>query len=317
MEIRADTNVTRNARRREATSNKDTTNMPETLTFHRQPPGLVPLYAKALSRKKVTSGEVGLPDITAELLGVSTANKALARYESVCERSAASHLPVTWPHVLAFPLHMSLLTHSHFPLPLLGLVHLRNTITQHRAIGRGEVLDLRVRLGAQERTAKGLEFDLITEAYASGTLVWEESSVTLYRMATDEKSAGDTKSAPPELDRYPHTLTINAPEPTGRRYAEVSGDRNPIHMHALSARLFGFPRAIAHGMWTKARSLAELEQQGSWRSGPMRVSCQFKKPLLLPGTAQLNWQTGETGWDFQVLTAKGDAPHLSGRIDWL
>ncbi len=90
-------------------------------------------------------------------------------------------------------------------------------------------------------------------------------------------------------------------------------------MHALSARAFGFPRAIAHGMWSKARALALLENQKGWKDGPVRASCQFKKPpLLLPGNAMLNWQTGKDGWDFQLLNAKGDAPpHLTGRIDWL
>lgn len=316
MEIRADTYVTQIAYHCEPL-NKEINDMPETLTYHRQPPSLLPLYTRALSRKKTGSGEIVLPDMAAELLGISTATKALTKYEGVCGFAPGRQLPATWPHVLAFPLHLSLLTNPRFPLPLLGLVHLRNTITQHRAIARGEVLDLRVRLGAPERTTKGLEFDLITEAYAAGTLVWEESSVTLYRMAQPPHSAGEKKSVQPDLARYPNTLTINAPEPTGRRYAAVSGDRNPIHMHALSARLFGFPRAIAHGMWSKARAIALLEQQEGWRSGPMRVSCQFKKPLLLPGTAQLNWQSGDTGWDFQLLNAKGDAPHLTGRIDWL
>ena len=88
-------------------------------------------------------------------------------------------------------------------------------------------------------------------------------------------------------------------------------------MHALSAKAFGFPRAIAHGMWTKAHALALLEQQEGWQASALSISCQFKKPLLLPGTAQLNWNTGETGWDYQVLNAKGDAPHLTGRVDWL
>lgn len=291
--------------------------MPDTQTFHRQPPGLLPLYARAVSRKRVPTGDVALPDISAELLGVSTASDALARYQTVCGFSPASQVPATWPHVLAFPLQLSLLTNQRFPLPLLGLVHIRNTITQHRPIGHGEILDLHVRLGAQERTAKGLEFDLVTEAYAAGTLVWEESSVTLFRMPSPGNGANATKSAPRDLDHYPNTLTIDAPEPTGRRYAGVSGDRNPIHMHALSARLFGFPKAIAHGMWSKAKALAVLEQQDDWRPGPMRVSCQFKKPLLLPGTAQLNWRGDESGLDIQLLNAKGDAPHLSGRIDWL
>ncbi len=171
-------------------------------------------------------------------------------------------------------------------------------------------------LGNTVKSNRGVEFDLITEARSAGRLVWEEASTTLFRQP-DSESKPSGKKAPPQLERYPNTENLKAPESIGRQYARVSGDTNPIHMHALSARAFGFPRAIAHGMWTKAHALALLERQEGWKGGALSVSCQFKKPLLLPGTPQLNWQTGEKGWDYQVLNAKGDAPHLTGRIDWL
>lgn len=291
--------------------------MPETLVYHKSPPSLLPLYGKALLAKQTQSGgDITIPELSASLLGVSTGGDNLKRYQKVCGFAPHTHLPLTWPHVLAFPLHLKLLTEKHFPLPLLGLVHLRNTITQHRPIGAGENLDISVRLGNSVKSSRGVEFDLITEARSAGKLVWEEASTTLFRQPQDdEKSSG--RKAPPELERYPNTLSLKAEESIGRQYARVSGDSNPIHMHALSAKVFGFPQAIAHGMWTKAHALALLEQQEGWRPGALRVSCQFKKPLFLPGTAQLNWQAGGNGWDYQVLNAKGDAPHLSGRIDWL
>ncbi len=291
--------------------------MPETLVYHKSPPSLLPLYGKALLAKQTQSGgDITIPELSASLLGVSTGGDNLKRYQKVCGFTPHTHLPLTWPHVLAFPLHLKLLTEKHFPLPLLGLVHLRNTITQHRPIGAGENLDISVRLGNSVKSSRGVEFDLITEARSAGKLVWEEASTTLFRQPQDdEKSSG--RKAPPELERYPNTLSLKAEESIGRQYARVSGDSNPIHMHALSAKVFGFPQAIAHGMWTKAHALALLEQQEGWRPGALRVSCQFKKPLFLPGTAQLNWQAGGNGWDYQVLNAKGDAPHLSGRIDWL
>ena len=291
--------------------------MPETLVYHNTPPALLPMYGRTLlPKQKQTGGDIRIPNLSASLLGVSTAGKNLKRYQQICGFAAHGHLPVTWPHVLTFPLHLKLLTDKRFPLPLLGLVHLRNTITQHRPIGTGENLDLRVSLGNTERSGRGVEFDLITEARSAGRLVWEEASTTLFRQP-DNESKSPGKKAPPALTRYSNTENLKAPESIGRQYARVSGDSNPIHMHALSARLFGFPRAIAHGMWTKAHALALLEQQEGWKNGAMRVGCQFKKPLFLPGTAQLNWQTGEQGWDYQVLNAKGDAPHLTGRIDWL
>ena len=290
--------------------------MSEPLIYHSAPPSLLPLFGRALLPKQQKAGEnTRIPDLQAELVGISTNTKALPQYLQVCGFKAGSKLPATWPHILAFPLHLKLLTDKRFPLPLLGLVHLRNSITQHRAIGSGENLDIRATLANQQMTNRGIEFDLITEARSAGKRVWEETSTNLFRMATQK--AGTPKSAPPELESFPFTELITAPEDIGRRYAKVSGDRNPIHMHALSAKAFGFPRAIAHGMWSKARILALLEQQGHWQGSAFTMSCQFKKPLLLPGKAQLNWQEKENGWDYQLLNASGSAPHLSGRIDWL
>lgn len=290
--------------------------MPDSLVYHSAPPALLPLYGKALLPKQHKPGEqTRIPDLQADLLGIATNTPALKTYQRICGFKPGSRAPITWPHILAFPLHLKLLTEKTFPLPLLGLVHLRNTIIQHRPVSAGENLDIQVTLGNQQRTDRGMEFDLITEARAAGKLIWEETSTNLFRMAGQGASGGS--KSPPQLDHYPLSEAIKAPESIGRQYAKVSGDRNPIHMHALSARAFGFPRAIAHGMWTKAHALALLEQQEGWQSGPVKVSCQFKKPLFLPGTAQLNWRTGADGWDYQILNAKGDAPHLTGRIDWL
>lgn len=283
--------------------------------YRNRPPGLWSLYSKVLLPKdKPSGGDIHIPELSARLIGVSTANASLKRYQKVCGFGTQTTVPITWPHILAFPLHLKLLTEKSFPLPLLGLVHLRNQITQHRPIGAGESLDITVRLDGQNNTSKGLEFDLVTEAWASGRLVWEETSTNLFRQP--DKSGKKTGGKPPELPSYPETTEIIAPESIGRQYAAVSGDRNPIHLHALTAKAFGFPRAIAHGMWSKARVLALLEQQSGWRQDAVSVSCQFKKPLFLPGTAQLNWRAGQSSWDYQLLNASGSAPHLSGEIHW-
>lgn len=283
--------------------------------YKNSPPSLWSLYGKAVLPKGRSAGsDIVIPDLRARLVGVSTANDNLKRYRKVCGFSSQTSVPITWPHILAFPLHLKLLTEKTFPLPLLGLVHLRNTITQHRPIGIGETLDIDVRLDGQKQGSKGLEFDLITEARSAGRLVWEENSTTLFRQPQAGGSSGTGQ--PPELQRFPNTVNIKAPESIGRQYAGVSGDRNPIHMHALTAKAFGFPRAIAHGMWSKAQALACLEQQPGWNGNNVTASCQFKKPLFLPGTAQLNWQAGSGNWDYQLLNAKGDAPHLTGEVSW-
>lgn len=289
--------------------------MTATARYFHQGPALWPFYGKAIIPKGARPGKtIGpLPDLSSELLGISTLDARLRSYRKLCGYATHSWVPATWPHILAFPLHMRLLTDPDFPLPLLGLVHLRNRIIQHRTIHEGECLDLRCHLSEGETTERGFEFDIVTDAFSGGQLIWQEWSTNLYRQPTEEKSdAGKRKK--PSLERYPQTQYLEVPANTGRQYGRLSGDFNPIHMHMLSARLFGFPRAIAHGMWSKARCLAILEQQARWRPGTMEISTAFKKPLFLPGAAQLNWREGEKTWPFQLLNAKGDAPHLTGEV---
>lgn len=283
--------------------------------YHHQPPSLLPMYAKALWPKRMHQGAAAaLPEVSAQLIGVATGGPDLAHYRRVCGFEPRRAVPATWPHVLAFPLHLKVLTDARVPFPLLGLVHLRNRIVQHRALGEGENLDLTVSLGQATQTAKGVEFDLITQARAGGRLVWEEHSTTLFRKP--QSASGKTRQSPPPLATYSHRCDLDVPASTGRQYAAASGDRNPIHLYPLTAKPFGFPRAIAHGMWSKARVLALLEQQREWQGGAFTVTCDFKKPLFLPGRAILNWQASGSGLDYQLLNAKGDAPHLSGRVDW-
>lgn len=284
-------------------------------TFQNDPPALWTLYGKALfPAGGKGNGTPTIPPLTAELIGATTELKRLKTYQEVCGFPTQSRLPMSWPHILAFPLHLKLLTDKRFPLPLLGLVHLRNRITQHRPIGFGECLDIVVRLDNQTDTDKGIEFDIVTEAHSSGRLIWEETSTNLFRQPG--KSDGGKKPKKQAPEHLPHSAHVTASESLGRQYGRVSGDLNPIHMHALSAKAFGFPRAIAHGMWSKAHCIAVLEQQSGWQDGPVTVETAFKKPFFLPGTAQLNWSTGKNHWEFQLLNSTGDAPHLTGSVSW-
>ncbi|WP_166255235.1 MaoC family dehydratase [Marinobacter salicampi] len=285
------------------------------MTYQDQGPGLLSLYGRALLPKRRTgSVDAGrIPQLEAEIIGMQTDTPDLYRYSKLCGFAARTSVPVTWPHILAFPLHLKLLTNPAFLLPLLGLVHLRNEITQYRPIGVGERLNLTVRLGNEAETDRGLEFDLIAEARAGGKLVWQEASTTLHRRSG---SAQKKKTGRPSLEQWPNTIEVKAPGSIGRQYGRLSGDMNPIHMHALTARAFGFPRAIAHGMWSKARCLALLSQQEDWRSGAVTIGCDFKKPFFLPGTGLLNWKENGKYWDYQLLNSKGDAPHLTGFVRW-
>lgn len=203
---------------------------------------------------------------------VSVDPVALAKYAHVCGFVLRDELPPTYPHVLAFPLHLELLAKA--PFSAVGVVHIANRIVQHRPLALGEKLTITARTSELRPHRRGRAFDFVSEARVDGELVWEDVSTNLKRGAGDE-SVRDSW----EFEDPPVTAHWRLPEDLGRRYAAVSGDRNPIHLHALPAKAFGFPRAIVHGMWTKARCLAALRLPDAFA-----VDVRFKKPILLPST---------------------------------
>ncbi|KDN17893.1 MaoC family dehydratase [Amycolatopsis rifamycinica] len=270
-------------------------------------PSLATLYPKALlgGVLRKPSGS-SLPDTELVRTGVVVDPAHLAAYNTVCGFRLSDELPATYPHMLAFPLQMALMTEPGFPFPLLGMVHVANRITQHRALRVSEPLTIRVRAENLRPHEKGRQFDVISEAWAGDDQVWTDVSTYLRRGAGSGSSRRD-QLAPPTPDAI-----WRVPGDIGRRYAEVSGDRNPIHLHALTARLFGFPKAIAHGMWTKAHALAAFEGR---LPEAFTVDVRFKQPVLLPAKAAFTSWAVDDGWAFELWSKS--KPHLEGTISSL
>ena len=221
----------------------------------------------------------------------------LAAYDRVCGFRLRDELPATYPHVLAFPLAMELLT-GPFPFSPLGLVHVANRIEVLRPLHAGERLDLRVWAADLRRHDRGTQFDVLAEARVDGSVVWRDVSAYLHR---ESRGGGGRDGAEPPVA----SAVWRVPGDIGRRYAAVSGDSNPIHLRGLAAKALGQPGAIAHGMWTKARCLAALE--GSLPDA-YAVEVRFKVPLRIPGRAAFS----ASGDRFEVWA--GSKPHLEGTI---
>ena len=189
--------------------------------------------------------------------------------------------------MLAFPLQLSLMTDPSFPFGAIGLVHIANRITQHRPIRAAERLGSMSGRRRSRTTPRGKQFSLLSEARVGDELVWEEVSTNLRRgggAKAQARPSGSDRRLYRSAEDLPATATWTLAGDLGRRYASVSGDYNPIHIHPLSARLFGFPSAIAHGMWTKARCLAALEPR---LPDAFMVEVAFKRPILLPGQGRV------------------------------
>jgi acyl dehydratase len=201
-----------------------------------------------------------------------------------------------------------------FPVRVAGLIHLANRIEVLEPIPVNASLSLFCTLTGPEETPRGQEFSLATTARRRGRPVWRESMRFLARASGSvERSPRRKPTGPPEdavtLARW------GAPSDIGRRYAQVSGDFNPIHLFAGAARLFGFDRAIAHGMWSLARATASLDPDAGCES--LVVDARFVKPLMLPGEVELavSPPTAGAGRQFWLAGASDGPIHLAGTLD--
>ena len=284
-----------------------------TLTRLEKSPGLGRLYAKAVTSARGRQGD-RLPDITLELPETTIYRDHLASYADVCGFRKSDILPATYPHVLAFPLAVSIMVDAAFPFALPGLVHVANRISQKRPLRADERLTLRVSAADLREHPRGRQFDMLTEATIEGDPVWTESSTYLRRDPHPAlpRERGRMNQAEWGENAVPSLSAIwRVPRNVGRRYAAVSGDVNPIHLNPLAARLFGFRRAIAHGMWLKARCLAAFEGR---LPDTLTADVEFKSPLLLPSTVGFTSHPQREGWTFTVVEARSGRPHLSGSI---
>lgn len=263
------------------------------------------LYLRALGKRKISGDRLPTGGLRC-FLRVDPTN--LAAYRRLCHFSDEGRLPPTYPHVVAFNLQLQLLTASDFPFPLLGLVHLHNEIQVLRPLGAIEGLRFAVHADNLQAHAKGGTFDLITEAHDGLGLLWRETSRMLVRGLKLEgethQSNDEPTSEAPEVTRW------YADSDIGRRYAKVCGDYNPIHLSAATARLFGFPKAIAHGMWNKAMALAAL--RGHLPVAGYGFAVDFHKPVRLPSEVVLG--ASAAGPQGQLnLTGHGGLLHMTGK----
>jgi acyl dehydratase len=270
-----------------------------------KPPRLGPLYrSAALTAVRRKAARDSLPDTNLVVRDIAVDRDHLAEYDRVCGFRLSDSLPATYPHVLAFPLAMALLTRTDFPLPLLGLVHIANRITVHRPLRADDRFEFRVQAEDLRPHDRGRQVDVVATALVDGDEVWTGRSTYLRRESAGERRA-DGDQPPVGATRWRVTPR------TGTDYAAVSGDRNPIHTSLVGARLFGFPRPIAHGMWAKARCLAALEGRLPDR---YEVDVAFKLPILLPSTVAFDAVADGPGWRVDLRAAKSGRPHLAGTV---
>jgi acyl dehydratase len=249
-----------------------------------------------------------LPDLRLELPAIAPDPSHIEAYREVCRFPMREVLPATYLHVLAFPLQLTVMTAPGFPFAPMGMVHVSNRIVQHRPIGVHETVDLAVWAEQLRPHRRGRTATLVSEASIAGEVVWHDETVLLNRGRGTPDAADVHQDLPSEPPRGPGRWSLSSG--LGRRYAAVSGDRNPIHLYDVTAKAFGFRRHIAHGMWTKARCLADLSGR---IPDAYAVEVAFKKPIELPSTVTFGAVQRDRHLDFGIQGMTG-TPHLVGRL---
>ncbi|HEY5755274.1 MAG TPA: MaoC/PaaZ C-terminal domain-containing protein [Steroidobacter sp.] len=289
---------------------------PTKISFARRP-SMVPAYARVLLGKKPYSAPDGtvIEPVEIEARKVVLSAAHIRRYRDVCAvPSSATGLPPAYLHVLAMPLHMQLFVVKNFPVKVLGLIHLRNTIRVLAPVDERAPLRLRVFFDTMRETDYGQEYDFTTSYEQDGVLVWEEIS-TMFARGTSGPKEG-AKRPVIERSNHPetgtHTDTLEVSDDTGWRYARVSGDFNPIHLTARTAKMFGFKQAVAHGMWSMGRCLASASPHIP--NMKIQIDTQFKLPVYIPSQALARTWAVDGGADISMCTMKGDRLHLAMQV---
>ncbi|NOJ59569.1 MaoC/PaaZ C-terminal domain-containing protein [Arthrobacter sp. 260] len=291
-------------------------------------PGLPSLYRSALlssiplpwgdgsAQRTSDASAAALPDVRHRVSGVQAMVGDLTRFQQLIGAPAQDVLPSGYLHTIAFPVAMSVMARKDFPLPLLGMIHLRNAVEHRRVIGFGEQLDIAAWAEDLRPHHAGTQVDLVTEVSSSGAVVWTGRSTYL---AKGTRLAGPAPEAKEERQPFtapPLTAVWNLPGSIGRSYAAVSGDYNPIHLTALTAKALGMQRAIAHGMYLASRMVQETKPAGvdsfSW-------SIDFRSPVLLPARVAIAvaQQSDARGWQGAAITGwnqRRGREHFVGRL---
>ncbi|MBB4098099.1 MaoC family dehydratase [Sphingomonas kyeonggiensis] len=283
----------------------------DTIVFDAPPSPVEVLRAGLTTLLKRAPATPVLPRVRLLRIGVAVDGQAVDDYRTLCGFVPEQGVPPSYPHLLAFPLHLALMMRRDFPYPMVGLVHVANRIVQHAAIAPGDRLDVAARCGAFHTHPRGQVFTILAAAQRNGATVWESESSYL-RIGARSGSGRPLAVLSGDVAATEAIATEAIPRAVARRYARLSGDRNPIHMSWLGARLFGFRQPIAHGMWTKARALALVLPRA--QSEAVAIDVAFRAPILLPGRATFCADVRADATDFAVRDASGTRLHLIGRL---
>jgi MaoC like domain len=274
-----------------------------------QPSGLRNMLRAAAGALPLVPRGNQLPSRTVTVDELPIEHTNVAAYAAVTGLRYGNNVPLTYPFALTFPTVMSLVTGFDFPFAAMGAVHTENHITQYQPIAVTDTVGVRVHAENLREHRKGLLVDLVTDVSVGNDIAWHQVTTFLHQQRT---SLSDEPKPPQKQPKLPPPNAVLRITPSRiRRYAVVGGDHNPIHTNPIAAKLFGFPTVIAHGMFSAAAVLANIEAR---LPDAVRYSVRFAKPVVLPATAGFYVDEGDDGWKLALRNIAKGYPHLTGVV---
>lgn len=288
------------------------------LHFDQKPANGKAMFKALVLPRAGFDSSVGLPNIKATWEGAVADTRELNEYLQTLSLEKHDYLPILYPHVMAGSMHMNMLSHKSFPIRLLGSVHLKNRIVQHKAIADDAIMEIRSEIGAYRLVEKGVEFDFTTDAYVHGEKVWEEISTYFQagKFGGKENPSSEKSFELESLNQPQESGSWHVPNNRGKKYAKITGDYNPIHMSPIAAKLFGFKRDIAHGFGVLAEAIeysSAIEQAGGIEKS-LQVDVVFKGPVFLDSDVSIKQNKEQDQNRFDVYCGSNPKPSICGSV---
>lgn len=273
-------------------------------------PSAAASYAR-VATTLIKKGASFLPDLELIVEQNSIETDKLKLYNKVCGFTDSRYVPATFLQAKLLTLQTLLLTAPEMPFPLLGMVHLANSFKQLRPMEVSEDFRVHCKTGNLIAHNKGQAIEITSIIEVSGQRIFEANSIYLCKMK-QEGIGNVLEWRQPELPENSIKASWHLDSNLGLQYAQASGDFNPIHLHPLSAKLFGFNRHIIHGMWTLAKVLSSLQNR---INDAYELTANFKTPVYLPNDIIFRHIKTDAGFDFDVVNKTQEQPHVKGYLN--
>lgn len=282
----------------------------EILEQHSRAPSALAFMARAFIPSPGLAKDGTIPRLVERWAGLRIEPAHLAAFHRATGLPEERGASVLYPHVFGFRLHMALLTHRAFPLPIWNALQIRNRMIRHRLFGPGEALELETRVGGQRVVEKGLEVDLESRLVRGSERVWESEVTYFYRGRFGDARAAASRENTLDVSQAPVAERFRMPVGGGWSFGELTGDYNGIHNWAWYARRFGFRAAFPHPQRVAGTCMARLAGP---TSEEQTLELWIKGPVFYGAGVVLRAQPDSAGVDFGLALEGDTRPALVGR----